>query len=140
MRLALELARRCPPAADAYSVGAVIVDAEGNEIARSYSREAGPRDHAEEGALAKAGDRRLHGATLYSTLEPCSRRASRPTSCTQLIIDAGLSRVVTAWREPALFVADCRGVELLEAAGLTVVELPELAEEARRINEHLPLG
>ena len=68
--------------------------------------------HAEESALGKLspGEPRLAGATIYSTLEPCSQRKSRPRTCTELIIAAGLRRVVIAWREPALFVADCPGL------------------------------
>jgi pyrimidine deaminase RibD-like protein len=105
MRLAVELAWLCPPSATAYSVGAVIVGADGNEVSRGYSREGGdPLAHAEESALGKlaAGDPRLAGATIYSTLEPCSRRKSRPRTCTQLIIASGIRRVVIAWREPRL--------------------------------------
>jgi pyrimidine deaminase RibD-like protein len=112
MRLAIELAWQCPPSPTAYSVGAVLVDAGGHEISRGFSREGGdPVVHAEESALGKLAidDPRLAGATIYSTLEPCSQRKSRPRTCTQLIIAAGLRRVVIAWREPALFVADRAG-------------------------------
>lgn len=138
MRLAIELSWRCPPSESAYCVGAVLVDATGEEIARGYSRQTGPREHAEEVAIAAAHvDPRLREATLYSTLEPCSQRASKPRPCTQLIIDAAIPRVVIAWREPSLFVADCQGCELLAAAGITVVELPQLAEEAQQPNRHL---
>lgn len=140
MRLALELARRCPPSTSAYSVGAVVVDTSGGEMSRGYSRATDERVHAEEAALAKLGPGEAAGATLYSTLEPCSQRASRPRSCTALILAAGITRVVIAWREPALFVADCQGVELLRAGGVRVVELPEFADPARTINAHLPLG
>ncbi|MEX5632850.1 deaminase [Parafrankia sp. FMc2] len=136
---AIDLARRCPPATGAYSVGAVIVGADGEEIASGYSREVDDAVHAEESALAKItpDDSRLATATIYSTLEPCSQRKSRPRTCTQLILAAGIPRVVIAWREPSLFVADCQGVELLSAAGVTVVELPDLAEQARAVNAHL---
>lgn len=141
MEQAIALARSCPPKESAYSVGAIIVDEEGGEISRGYSREADDHVHAEESALAKltSHDPRLRRATIYSTLEPCSERKSRPRSCTQLILDAGIPRVVIAWREPSLFVADCQGVELLTDAGVTVVELPELAEQAKAVNSHLPL-
>ena len=141
MELAIDLAGQCPPSEGAYSVGAVIVDADGNELARGYSRESDPHVHAEESALGKlpAGDPRLAGATIYSTLEPCSQRKSRPRTCSQLILDTGINRVVIAWLEPALFVADCQGRELLEAAGVTVAEIPELADRAREPNKHLAL-
>lgn len=139
MRVAVELARRCPPSETAYSVGAVIVAADGAELSRGFSREDDPLVHAEESALRKlaAGDPRLSGATTYSTLEPCSRRKSRLLSCTELIIASGIRRVVIAWREPSLFVADAQGVELLSQAGLVVDELPGFAEQAAAPNRHL---
>lgn len=140
MGRAIELARRCPPSDSAFSVGAVVVAADGTELASGYSRENDPRAHAEETALAKiAGDPRLVGATVYSTLEPCSTRASRPRTCTELILEAGITRVVIAWREPALFVPDCVGVELLRRHGVAVRELSELAEAAKAPNAHLNL-
>ena len=139
MRVAVELAWRCPPSETAYSVGAVIVAADETELSRGFSREDDPFVHAEESALRKlaADDPRLPEATIYSTLEPCSRRSSRPRTCTQLIIASGLRRVVFAWPEPSLFVADCQGAELLSAAGLTVDELPGFAEQAAAPNRHL---
>lgn len=140
MRRAIELSRRCPPSGTAFSVGAVIVSSAGREIACGYSRETDAHVHAEESALSKlsADDRRLSEATLYSTLEPCTERKSRPFPCTQLILRVEVPRVVIAWREPSLFVADCVGVEILRSAGVTVVELAELAQEAREVNAHLP--
>ena len=136
MRLAVSLAGQCPPSDTAFSVGAVIVDAEGAELSRGFSREGGdPVVHAEEAAIGKLspGEPRLAGATIYSTLEPCSQRQSRPRTCTELIIAAGLRRVVIAWREPPVF-AQGGGAELLRSSGVTVVEIPELAAEARAVN------
>jgi len=132
---AVELSRRCPPSTTAFSVGAVIVDAAGEEIAWGYSRETDDTVHAEESALAKlaADDPRLAGATVYSSMEPCSSRKSRPRSCTRLILDAGIRRVVFAYREPSTFVVG-DGAEQLAAAGVTVVERPELAAEVREVN------
>ncbi len=86
-------------------------------------------------ALAKIGpaDPRLEGATLYSSLEPCRVRASQPTPCAQLVIEAGLRRVVIAWLEPPLF-APGGGAAMLREAGISVVEIPGLAAEARAVN------
>lgn len=136
---AIELSRKCPPSLTAYNVGAIIVDAAGDEIASGYSRDSDPHVHAEESALGRldAGDPRLVTATLYSTLEPCTERRARPLTCTNLVLAAGIPRVVIAWREPSLFVADCQGVERLRAAGVTVVEITELEHAARAVNAHL---
>ncbi|MFF8937858.1 dihydrofolate reductase family protein [Streptomyces paradoxus] len=141
LALACELAERCPPSDTAFSVGAVVVAADGTELARGHSREAGdPVVHAEEAALAKLdpADPRLPGATVYSSLEPCARRASRPAPCARLILDAGVRRVVTAWREPDTFVTDADGSGLLAAGGVEVVVLPEHEERAKAPNRHLP--
>ncbi len=115
--VACELAALCPPSETAFSVGAVVVAAD-DELARGHSREGDdPVVHAEEAALAKIDptDPRLRSATVYSSLEPCARRASRPAPCARLILDAGVRRVVTAWREPDTFVTEADGNGLLVA-------------------------
>jgi 5-amino-6-(5-phosphoribosylamino)uracil reductase len=138
LRKAIELAKRCPPSQTAFSVGAVIVGADGAPLATGFSRETDPHDHAEEAALAKLppGDPRLAGATIYSSLEPCGVRASRSRPCAELIIAAGLRRAVYAWQEPPLLAAG-GGARMLRAAGISVTQLPELAAEARAVNAHL---
>ncbi|HEX4864739.1 MAG TPA: deaminase [Acidimicrobiales bacterium] len=140
LRLAVDLAHLCPPSESAFSVGSVIVS-DSEEIARGYSRETDINVHAEEAALAKLdpADPRLTRATIYSSLEPCSARRSRPRTCTQLILSARIPRVVFAWREPALFV-DAHGLEELRSAGVEVIEIPDLAEAARSANTHLRLS
>ena len=77
-----------------------------------------------------------HGSTVYSSLEPCGARSSRPHPCAELIVSAGITRVVFAWHEPPLFVTPS-GAAVLRAAGVEVVEVPELAAAARRPNAHL---
>src|SRR5262245_59941997 len=138
---AIAMSRQCAPSATAFSVGAIIVDATGNAIATGYSREVEPADHAEEVALARLAGRAapLSSATLYSSLEPCSTRASRPRSCTDLILATGIPRAVFAWREPDVF-ADCTGAETLRAAGRTVLHAPELARFVQEVNDHLLHG
>ncbi|MPY37246.1 5-amino-6-(5-phosphoribosylamino)uracil reductase [Streptomyces adustus] len=143
LALACELAALCPPSRTAFSVGAVVVAADGTELARGHSREGGdPLAHAEEAALAKIdpADPRLRGATVYSSLEPCARRASRPAPCARLILGAGVRRVVTAWREPDTFVTDADGSGLLAAEGAHVVVLPDHETAAKAPNRHLLPG
>ncbi|MFI2791292.1 hypothetical protein ACH5A0_36640, partial [Kitasatospora sp. NPDC018614] len=79
-------------------------------------------------------------ATVYSSLEPCARRASRPRPCARRILDAGVRRVVTAWREPDTFVEAADGAGILAGGGARVVVLPELETAAKEPNRHLEAG
>ena len=92
------------------------------------SRGESPRPHAETQALDIAGEE-ARGATAYVTLEPCGARSSGGTSCSQLLVEAGVARVVVACDDPSPFAAG-RGAERLRAAGI-VVEMGLLAEEAK---------
>ena len=138
----MELARLCPPSDSAFSVGAVVVGEDGEVLSTGFSREQEDHDHAEEVALRKLArgrlgpDPRLRHATIYSSLVPCGARASRPVTCVQHILAAGIPRVVFAWREPRLF-TDGEGAEQLRAAGVAVTEVPGLADRARSVNVHL---
>lgn len=86
----------------------------------------GGRPHAEDQALKAAGEAR--GATAYVTLEPCGARSSGGAPCSQLLVEAGVSRVVVACDDPSPFAAG-RGSERLREAGVAV-EVGLLAEEA----------
>ncbi|GAB3168766.1 hypothetical protein GCM10027059_32220 [Myceligenerans halotolerans] len=136
---AIALAHRCPPSRTAFSVGAIIVADDGDELGRGWSRRHDLTEHAEEAALADvsgADHDRLPTATIYTSLEPCSARASRPVTCTEHILATGIGRIVYAWSEPALFV-DGHGAGILRQAGRTVTQIPDLAEAAREPNLHL---
>ncbi len=137
-RLANALAFRCPPSMSAYSVGAVVASPKGVVIGIGYSRQGGPQDHAEEVALraATAGGHDLCGAYVYTSLEPCGVRRSRPRGCAALLIEAGIARVYFTAREPALFQQQT-GLKLLRMAGVECIELPEFELCFRRANAHL---
>ena len=137
LKMAVEESRKCVPSSGAYSVGALVVTASG-ECFLGYTHETGVANHAEEEAIAKAlkAGAVLEGATMYSSMEPCSQRKSKPRSCTRLILEHRFGRVVFALYEPQCFV-DCQGAELLRKAGLEVVVDDTLADEVRRINAHL---
>ncbi len=80
----------------------------------------GGRPHAEPPALVQAGDRAA-GATAYVTLEPCAHHGKTPP-CAQTLIDAKISRVVTAIGDPDRRV-DGLGHKILKDAGVEVTEL-----------------
>jgi diaminohydroxyphosphoribosylaminopyrimidine deaminase / 5-amino-6-(5-phosphoribosylamino)uracil reductase len=118
-----------------------VVGADDQVLGAGYSRERDPVEHAEEVALSRAHALALPpgvlaASTMYSSLEPCAARASRPVPCADLIIEAGIRRVVLAWREPPIFVPG-GGTARLRKAGVQVTVLPELAPAARAVNAHL---
>lgn len=137
MHMAVEVSRNCVPSRTSYCVGAVVVTPEG-KVFTGYTHETGDANHAEEEAVAKAlkAGEMLQGATIYSSMEPCSRRSSKERSCSRLIIDEGFARVVYALKEPSFFV-ECEGDKLLRQAGISVVVMDEFAPEVARINGHI---
>ncbi|WP_025273983.1 deaminase [Haloglycomyces albus] len=137
LRRAISLAQQAPPSPTAFSVGAILV--QGDEVVgEGYSRAEQDHDHAEEVALRHAG-RLARGATIYSSMEPCGYRASRPSPCARLLIDAGVSRVVYAAAEPTVFVSRPSGAQQLRDAGIEVTVVGELSDAALgEANEHLP--
>jgi diaminohydroxyphosphoribosylaminopyrimidine deaminase/5-amino-6-(5-phosphoribosylamino)uracil reductase len=136
---AIELSRLSERTQTNYAVGAIIVDHDGVALATGYTGEIDPRDHAEEVAfakLARRSDLDLSEARIYSSLEPCTARKSRPGTCTNLILAAGIKRVVIALREPPVF-ADCHGVAALREGGVDVIEISDLGHLVRETNSHV---
>jgi diaminohydroxyphosphoribosylaminopyrimidine deaminase/5-amino-6-(5-phosphoribosylamino)uracil reductase len=109
------------------NVGCVIVR-DGRVVGRGWTQ-AGGRPHAEAMALAKAGAK-ARGATCYVTLEPCAHQSPRGPACSDLLIEAGVSRVVVALEDPDIRTAG-RGLARLEAAGIAVTRGVR-ADEAKR--------
>jgi diaminohydroxyphosphoribosylaminopyrimidine deaminase / 5-amino-6-(5-phosphoribosylamino)uracil reductase len=112
------------------AVGAVIVRNEPRGpvvVARGWTQPGG-RPHAEVEALRRARAA-ARGATIYTTLEPCSHFGQTPP-CADAIIAAGIARVVSALDDPNPEIAG-EGYRRLRAAGITVVTGVG-AEEARR--------
>lgn len=130
MRRAIALARkgaaRTSPGAMA---GAVIV--RGGEIVGEGFYTWDGVDHAEISALRQAGDA-ARGATVYTSLEPCSHFGRTPP-CAQSLIDAGVARVVSAVEDPFPLVQG-RGLAMLRDAGIAV-ECGLLKSEAEDVNE-----
>lgn len=137
MTRALHNSEKCTPSATHYSVGAVLVTQAGG-VFDGYTGESAPDNHAEEEAIGKAlaAGADLRGATIYSTIEPCSKRASKAVPCADLIIGHGMARVVYSLREPDRF-ARCEGVQKLIDAGVEVTELDGLASEVIALNSHI---
>jgi diaminohydroxyphosphoribosylaminopyrimidine deaminase / 5-amino-6-(5-phosphoribosylamino)uracil reductase len=108
------------------AVGAVVVR-DGVIVGRGWTRPGG-RPHAETEALARACAA-ARGATLYTTLEPCSHHGKTPP-CVDAIVAAGVARVVSALVDPNPEVAGAGHWRLAEQG--IVVEVGLGADEARR--------
>jgi diaminohydroxyphosphoribosylaminopyrimidine deaminase/5-amino-6-(5-phosphoribosylamino)uracil reductase len=106
-------------------VGAVLVAADGSHVIGEGATAPPGGAHAEVTALRQAGDA-ARGATLYTTLEPCSHHGRTPP-CIEAIIDAGVTRVVVGVEDPDPQVAG-RGLAALAGAGIDVI-LGVAAEE-----------
>jgi diaminohydroxyphosphoribosylaminopyrimidine deaminase/5-amino-6-(5-phosphoribosylamino)uracil reductase len=100
--------------ADNPSVGCVIVR-EGLIVGEGVTGEGG-RPHAEELALQAAGAA-ARDATAYVTLEPCARRSAGGLSCSELLVAAGVGRVVIAAGDSSVF-AGGEGCRRLQNAGI----------------------
>lgn len=110
------------------AVGTVIVK-DGVIVGRGWTQPGG-RPHAETQALGRAGAA-ARGATVYTTLEPCSHHGKTPP-CADAIVAAGVARVVSALVDPNPEVADA-GHRRMAEAGIAV-EVGAGAEEARRVH------
>ncbi|GGB38440.1 riboflavin biosynthesis protein RibD [Sphingomonas metalli] len=109
------------------NVGCLIVR-DGRVVGRGWTQPGG-RPHAEAEALAQAGAA-ARGATAYVTLEPCAHVSPRGPACSDILVAAGVARVVAAIEDPDPRTAGA-GFARLEAAGIAV-DTGLLAAEARR--------
>ena len=126
MRRAIALARPgVGRTGDNPSVGCVII--RDGQVVGEGATGTGGRPHAEEVALAQAGDQAA-GAVAYVTLEPCPERSSGGLSCSERLVLAKVARVLVAC-EDASALAGGRGAARLRDAGIEL-RLGVLADEA----------
>ena len=108
------------------AVGAILM--KDGAVVGVGSTAPGGRPHAERIAIDRAGEA-ARGATLYATLEPCSHFGASPP-CADAIVEAGVSRVISAMEDPNPLVAG-QGHARLRAAGIAV-SVGAGAAQARR--------
>ena len=129
MARALELAQRGLYSARPNPMVGCVIEREGQVVGEGWHERAGG-PHAEVFALRQAGDR-ARGATAYVTLEPCAHHGRTPP-CAEALVDAGVTRVVAAMRDPFPRV-DGAGFARLQAAGIEVAS-GLLEAQARELN------
>jgi len=116
MRRAFELARSgLGLASPNPMVGAVVVS-DGRVVGEGWHEGPGT-PHAEVMALDAAGEL-ARGATLYTTLEPCSHHGRTPP-CAPQVAEAGVAHVVASTQDPNPLV-DGAGFRILRDAGVEV--------------------
>ncbi|KAI9216371.1 cytidine deaminase-like protein [Blastocladiella britannica] len=129
-------------------------------LSTGYSREIPGNTHAEEVCFLKLGDQalalpdpvpgqspqwppevlaitRAAGATVYTTMEPCSKRLSGRCSCTDHALALGVKRVVVGIAEPRDIFVQCEGIARLGEAGVQVTVLEGMEEECWAPNRHI---
>ena len=138
MHYALTLAKKVTPKPTNFCVGAVLVDEAANAIlSTGYTMELHGNTHAEQCCLTKAETSELlksrgveQKLVLYTTMEPCNKRASGNMPCTETILQTGGIKVVyVGVKEPEKFVGENVGRAKLEEAGITYVHVPGLEAE-----------
>lgn len=136
MQLAIDLAANCVSEENKVSpkVAAVVVR-DGVILASAYRGELKAGEHAEYTLLErKLQGVDLEGATLYSTLEPCTHRNHPKVSCTDRVIGRKLKRVVIGTLDPNQTIRGLGELRLQEA-GIEITRFdPDLVRKLRDLN------
>lgn len=113
-------------------VGVVIVK-DGKILARGHRGESGKGDHGEYCALKKLNVADVQGATVYTTLEPCSTRNPPKKSCTDRLIESKVARVVYGLADKDVTVYG--HASLVEAGIAVAVFAGDLMQELLTLNK-----
>jgi pyrimidine deaminase RibD-like protein len=115
-------------------VGVVIVK-DGKELAVAYRGELSQGDHAEFTAMEKKlADVEIAGATVYTTLEPCTSRNHPKVPCAVRLNERKVKRVVIGMHDPNPKITG-KGFQKLREANITVdVFPPDLMSKIEEMN------
>jgi pyrimidine deaminase RibD-like protein len=136
MVMAVAEARKCKPEDGRVhpKVGVVVVKG-GAVLATAYRGELRAGDHAEFTALEKKlPDAVVAGATVYTTLEPCTSRKHPKLPCASRLIERKVKRVVIGMHDPNRTVYGGGWARLQEAGIVTADFESDLKEEIKEMN------
>lgn len=129
MTRAIELAQRGEGTVEPNPMVGCVIVRDGQVVGEGWhQRFGGP--HAEVEALRAAGEA-ARGATMLVTLEPCCHQGKTPP-CVDAVVNAGVTRVIVAQRDPFPQV-DGGGIRVLQEAGIEV-EVGLCAKQAHALN------
>lgn len=135
MELTIEEARKSVGENDRShpKVGAVVV--KDGKVVSAHRGELGNGEHAEYTALErKLADEIVAGATIYTTLEPCTTRNHPKVPCARRLIERKLGRVVIGMLDPNPAICG-KGERLLRDHGIVVDRFPhELIVQLEELN------
>ena len=155
MEYALDQARLSPPVPTKFCVGAVLVDADKNEIlSTGYSMEL-PGDtpgdpgntHAEQCCFIKVAQKHNlpeerirevlpNKTVLYTTMEPCNKRLSGNRTCVERILrlNGAIKAVYVGINEPETFIDENVGRKRLEDAGVKVMFVEGMQDRILKVS------
>ena len=116
-------------------VGCVVVK-NGQVLATSHRGET-KGNHAEYIALEiKLKDSTLAGCTVYTTLEPCTKRNNPKIACANRLIERRVARVFVGMHDPNPDICG-KGIRKLQEANIEVTLFPhDLIKELEDLNRH----
>jgi pyrimidine deaminase RibD-like protein/NTP pyrophosphatase (non-canonical NTP hydrolase) len=113
----------------------VVITKDGQRLAAGFRGELGAGEHAEYTALErKLPDDTIAGATVYTTLEPCTTRNHPKVPCADRLIERKVARVYIGMLDPNPAIYG-KGMERLTNAGVGVLLFtPELQDAVMEMN------